>query len=441
MAEKATEYLLIAGEQARHSSANAEAIAHLTQGLELLRTLPETPERAHRELETLVSLGIPLVLTRSHAAAEVETTYARALELSSQVGDATQRYQILLGMHRFYLHRGKLGTAYELGEQLLALALDLGNVYISRAHLFHGEILDRMGEFSKAQEHFVQCITAYHPQHSDAHLFGNDALVLCQVMQGRTLWQLGYPDQALQVSLEGLSRARQLSHPFTLVCGLYFMAVLHDFRREPEAVRDKLESMLAISRDRGFVLYSAWGTALLGHELVEQNIIEEGTTLIQQGLAAWQDIAKLLLPNFLFFLAKAHGRAGRVKEGLRLIDQALSIEEETGERTYEAELQRLQGELFLARGDGDAEVEACFQKALQVAHSQDARSWELRAAMSLSRLWQKQGKNSQASELLSGVYHWFTEGLATPDLQDARALLEELKREELNGATSGQKIP
>src|SRR3990172_6881649 len=164
MADKAIGYLLAAGEQARRRSANAEAIAHLTLGLELIKTLPETSERALRELETLVSLGVPLILTRGNAASEVETTYARALELSSQVGDATQRFQILLGLRRFYLHRGKLGAAYELGEQLLAQALNLGNVYISRARLLHGEILYRMGEFPKAQEHYAHAIAAFEPK-------------------------------------------------------------------------------------------------------------------------------------------------------------------------------------------------------------------------------------------------------------------------------------
>ncbi len=177
-----------------------------------------------------------------------------------------------------------------------------------------------------------------------------------------------------------------------------FTAELHNLRRGPQAAQEKLELLLLICRDRGFALYLAWGMVLLGRVLLEQN---------------------------------------RIEEGVRIIDQAFSIVEETGERTYEAELQRLKGQLFLARGDGDAEAEASFQKALQVARCQSARSWELRAAVSLGRLWRKQGKIAQASELLSGVHHWFTEGLDTLDLQEARALLEELKREELSGATGG----
>jgi predicted ATPase len=208
---------------------------------------------------------------------------------------------------------------------------------------------------------------------------------------------------------------------------LFFTAVLHDLRREPQAAREKIESLLTICQDRGFALYTDWGTILHGRTLVELNETEEGITQIQQGLSAWQDMgARLLLPNYLFYLAEAQGKAGRVEEGLRSLDEAFGIEEETGERAFEAELYQLKGELLLAQGDGAADAEAYFQRALQVARSQSARSWELRAALSLARLWKKQGKTIQAGELLDGVYGWFTEGFDTPDLQEARSLLGEL---------------
>jgi DNA-binding SARP family transcriptional activator/predicted ATPase len=434
IAEKAIEYLLAAGEQARQSSANVEAIAHLNQALEIIKTLPESPERARRELDCLVALGIPLVVVRGHASKEVERAYDRALELSSQVGDAYQRFHALQGLRRFYLHRSELRIAHELGEQLIAQSLNLGNTYISRAYVLSGEILYRMGQFPDAREHLEQALAAYDLQSnpSDASLFGNDTLVLLHIINGIVLWQLGYPDRALRISLEGLARTEQLAHPFTRACGLYFTAEVNDLRREPKAAQDKLALLLPVCQDQGFALYTSWGTVLLGRTQVMQDRIEEGIAQIQQGLVQWRGMgAKLLLPNYLFFLADAYKQAGRHEEGLSSINEAIAIVAETGERTYEAELYRLRGELFLKQGRGDGEVETCFQQALQIARAQSARSWELRAALSLSRLWQKQDKFAQASELLSGIYDQFTEGFDTPDLQEARALLEQLNQTNL----------
>jgi tetratricopeptide (TPR) repeat protein len=372
------------------------------------------------------------VLTKGHASVEVETVYARAMELCSQVGDASQRYQAIFGLYRFHFYRGKIWTAFTLAEQLLALAQGLGGEYHLRAQVLYAETLYRMGEFVKAQEQLSQAVAAYLLDQFplDAHLFGNDILVLSQVVLGIYLWHLGYPDQALQAGLAGLSRAQKISHPFTLVCGLYFTAVVHEFRREPQAAQEKLELLLKISRDREFTQYNTWGTVLYGRVLVEQNRVGEGIRYIRQGLADYQAMgAKLLLPEFLFFLAEALGKAGQTEEGLALLDQGFEIEAETGERMYEAEMYRCRGELLRQRGNDPGEAENCFQRALQVARKQSARSWELRAAMSLSRLWRDQGKWFQARDLLSEVYNCFSEGLDSPDLQDAKALLSALTGE------------
>jgi DNA-binding SARP family transcriptional activator/predicted ATPase len=430
VAEKAVTYLFQAGEKAKRGSANEEAMAHLNRGLELLKTLPETPQRSRRELDLQIALGVPLILTKSHAAPEVGSLYSRARELCEQIGDPPQLFQALLGLRRFYLHRGELPRARELGERLLALAQDEQDLDLRlRAHMMQGETLYRMGEFLDAQDQYDQGIALYDPQghRYQMYLYGNDAGVLSQVFQGLTLWHLGYPDQALQVSREGLSRARELDHPFTLACALYFTAVLHRFRREVGSVRELTEALLGISRERGFALYRAWGTVLHGWALAEQAELEEGVTQMARGLAAWRDMgAELLLPHFLSFLAEAYGKADHVGAGLQLATDALEMVEETGERTYEAELQRLKGELLLRQGAGEAPAEECFQHALDAARRQNAKSWELRAAMSLARLWQKQGDIARARELLRGVHDWFTEGLDTADLTEARALLDGL---------------
>jgi predicted ATPase len=255
--EKAIAYLLKAGEKARRSCANEEAIAHLSRGLELLRTIPESPERTRRELDLLVALGVPLVLIKGHAAPEVEATYARAQELCERVGDAPQRFQVLLGLRRFYFMRGELQRAYTLGQQLLTTAQSPQDpTYLSRAHVMHGETLYWLGEFAQAREHCQAGMAFYDPQQCRSHVFlyGNDTGVGCRLMGSLTLWHLGYPDQALAMSQEALDQARALSHPFTLVFALYFHGVLHQLRRDVRAVREQAREVLRLSAEWGGVL-------------------------------------------------------------------------------------------------------------------------------------------------------------------------------------------
>jgi predicted ATPase len=428
IAEKGVAYLLKAGERAQRGSAHEAAITHLTQGLELLKTLPGSPERARRELELQIALGVPLVLTKGHVAPEVEALYARARQLCEGIGEAPQLFQVLLGLRRFYLHRAALGTAREMGEQLLTLSHRIREgIYLSRAHMMQGEVLYRGGEFPGAREHYERAIALYAPQEHRTHLllYGNDTGTLSQIVQALVLWQLGRPDQALSVSLEGLSRARELAHPFTLACALYFSAVLRRFRREVPAVQELTEELLRISRERGFALYLAWGTVLRGWALAEQGKVQEGAAHVQQGLEEWRGMgAELLLPEFLASLAEAHGKMGQIEKGLGLLADALERIQGSSERCWAPELQRLKGELSLL--GGGPEAEACFERALEAARRQRARSWELRAAISLSRLWQKQGKGAAAKSLLQKVYDAFSEGFETADLQQARALLEAL---------------
>jgi predicted ATPase len=439
--EKAVAYLLQAGERAKRSSANEAAIAHLTSGLALLETTPETPERDQRELDLQIALGVPLVLIKGHAAPEVEAAYARARELCEHAyaGNTLQLFQVLLGLRRYYLHRGELGTAHQMGDQLLSLAHSIQDpTYLSRAHMMHGETLYRLGEFAQVRDHCQQGIAVYDPRQRRSHvfLFGNDSGIGCRIFEALALWHLGYPDQALKRAEEMLSLAQDLSHPFTLVFGLYFAALLHLFRGEVETVQERVEAALRIATERGFPLFRAWGTVLRGWALAERREIEEGIAVMQQGLAASRDVGvELVLPESLSFLAEAYGNAGQAEEGLRVVAEALTRVERTGEGTSEAELHRLKGELLLGQVEAEAKVEAdrcyheaerCFERALEGARRQSAKSWELRAATSLSRLWHTRGRGEEARELLHEVYGWFTEGFDTADLTEAKALLDAL---------------
>jgi predicted ATPase len=274
-----------------------------------------------------------------------------------------------------------------------------------------------------------QGIGLYNPtQHrSHAFLYGQDPGVACRSYAAYALWLLGYPDQALQRSQEALILAQELAHPFSLAYALNWAAWLHQLRREGQAVQERAEAAIALSHSQEFALWLAGGTILQGWALAEQGQGGEGIAQMRQGVAAWRATgAEFMRPYFGALLAEAYKKAGQAEAGLTLLAKALVVVERTGERFYEAELHRLKGELLLARSaEHDTGAETCFHQALNVARLQQAKSLELRSAMSLSRLWQLQGKRTEARELLTPVYGWFTEGFDTADLQEAKALLDE----------------
>jgi predicted ATPase len=243
-----------------------------------------------------------------------------------------------------------------------------------------------------------------------------------------TLWVLGYADQALKMGDEALSLAQELSHPFSLARGLMWDTQLRQFRREAQAVREQAEAAITVATEQGFPLMLAQAPIMRGWAMAMHGQGEEGIKQIRQGLDAWKATgAGMSMTYFLALLAEAHGIVGRPEEGLTPLAEALTLVDKTGEHFWEAELYRLKGELLLARSaKNHTEAETCFQKALDVARRQEAKSLELRAAMSLSRLWQQQGKKREARELLAEVYGWFTEGFDTVDLKEAKELLKEI---------------
>jgi predicted ATPase len=474
---QALPYWQQAGQQAAARSAHAEAISHLAKGLELLKTLPDTPERTQQELALQTTLGPVLVATKGFAAPEVEKTYTRALELCRQIGETPQIIPVLRGLQIFYLVRAEHKTARELGEQLLTLAQRVQDpVFLLGTHLALGQTLYPLGELASAREHLELGIALHDPQQNRSLAWaGSHPGVACLSYMAWVLWHLGYPDQALKRSYEALTLAQELSHPFTLAFALNWAAWLHQSRREEQPTRERAEATITLSTEQGFPLWLAWGTILRGWALAEQGQAEEGITQMRQGLAAWQATgAKNFRLHFLASLADTHRKVGQADEGLTLLAEALATVKETEERYWEAELYRLKGELTLqragARGWGlgtgnqrleagdwrlapsspqvsshksqvssqapslkpqvsngaEQEAEECFFKAIDIARRQQAKSLELRATTSLARLWQQQGKQDEARQILSEIYGWFTEGFDTKDLQEAKALLEEL---------------
>jgi predicted ATPase len=426
---QAIPYWQRAGQRAMQRSAYVEAVAHLTRGLALLSTFPGTPECLQQELDMQITLGPALMATKGQASPEVEHAYARARELCQQVGETPQLFSVLGGLHRFYFARGALQTARELGEQHLRLAQTHDDrALLLTSHWMLGTPLFWLGEVASAHEHFVQSITLYDPQqHRILGLrYGLDPGAASQVYAAMTLWALGYPDQALQRCQEALPLAQP--HPFSLAYTLLITACLYQFLRQDQAVYERAEAAVILSTEQGFPIWVPFGRTLQGWALAMQGQRVQGIALMRQGMAAWQAIGVALLrPWILAMLAEAYGAEGQASEGLRELAEASAIVNSTAERFWEAELYRLTGELRLKQPVPDAqEAETCFCQALAVARRQQAKSLELRAARSLSRLWQQQGKRAQAYALLAPTYGWFTEGFDTADLQEAKALLAEL---------------
>jgi predicted ATPase len=431
LAEHAIPYWQRAGQRASERSAHVEAIGHLTKGLEVLQALPDTPERTPQELDLQIALGQALLATKGQAALDVGHTYNRARELCQQVGETSQLFRVLYGLYHFHLVRAELQTARELSEELLTLAQHIQDpTYLLGAHFLLGGSWFLLGEHTAAREHMEQSLTLYdhQPHHAHTSLFGWDLGIFCQAWLPHALWHLGYPDQALAMSHEGLAQAQGLSHPFTLAAVLDYGAMFQQFRLEPRVVHEQAETAIVLCTEQKFAYYLAWGTTLQGWAQVAQGQNEEGLAQMRHGLAALRATgAALRLPYYLALLAEACGRTGQAEEGLTLLAEALALVHKTGEAWTEPELHRLKGELLLSlSADNHAEAEGCFHQALAAARRQQAKSLELRAATSLSRLWQQQGKRVEAHQLLAEIYGWFTEGFDTADLQDAKALLEEL---------------
>jgi TOMM system kinase/cyclase fusion protein len=429
---QAIPYWQQAGQRAGQRSAHAEAIAHLNKGLELLQSLPDTPERARQELGLQVALGPALMVAKGWGAPEVEHVYARARALSQQVGESPELFPVLWGLWRFYLVRAEYETARELGEQCLSLAQRVqDSALLLLARLALGGTMYLVGELPPARAHLEQGLALYAPQQHRALAFhyGLDLGVWCLSYVAWPLGLLGYPDQALARIHEALTLARELSHPISLAAALYYAALLHYLRREGPAAQACAEAAIALSNEQGFPLYLALGTNVRGWALSIQGRVEEGMAQMRQGRAALQAMgAKLWWPAYLAWLAEAYDGMGQATEGLTVLTEALTIAHNTGERFWEAELHRLKGALLLTlSAEQYAEAETCFHQALDIARRQQAKSLELRAAVSLSRLWQQQGKQQEAHDLLAPLYGWFTEGFDTVDLQEAKALRNALE--------------
>lgn len=428
---QAVQYYQLASQTALQRSAYLEALDYCTRGLELLPSVPDSPQKARNELLLHSGLGVALFAVKGYATPEMQQSYVRAQELCQQSGDLPQLFQSVLGQWVTTLVRGQLHTALSLAHQLLSLAEEGHDAALGlRAHNILGANVFFLGQFSLSRAHLEQTVTRYDPQthQTPALLDVQTAAITSRSFLALSLWLLGYPDCAMARSQEALQLAEDSGLPFMRAMASVLAAMVCQYRQEAhhtvsqatEAITRAVAGGFPFWEDIAGVLH-AWAQTVRGHK---QGALEHLT----HAVGVWQEKGALLAqPYFLALRAEAYAHAGRVQEGLEDIRQAFAVTHTTGERWYEAELYRLRGELLLAHSrTQDEEAERSFQQARALAHQQQAKSLELRATTSLARLWRHQGKRRPARTILAEIYECFTEGFETPDLSRAKVLLDAL---------------
>jgi len=432
---KTLEYLQLAAQQAIERSANTEAINHLTAAVRLLNTLPGSPQRDRQELDLQTMLGPVLIAKKGNGAPEVGAAYQRALELGRQSGEDARLFPVLFGLRSFHLIRAELQPAFELAQQLVSLAENMqDSALLVEAHLAQGNSLFLFGKLRPALEHFERAINLYDPQthHAHALIYGLDPGVFCLARSAWLLELLGHSDQASKKIEDALALAHRQSHAFSLAVALVHAIVISYLRREWLTLQQQAETAIAVCTEQGFGSILAQATTYRGYALAQQGQTDEGIAVMRAGLDAQLATgAGLFRPWYFCYLAEACATAGRFEEASAAVAEAIAIAERTGERHNEAELHRLKGELIL-RGSGEvspavqAQAEECVRRSIEIARQQEARSFELKAVTSLSRLWKQQGKTAEARQMLVEIYGWFSEGFETQDLIDAKELIEQL---------------
>jgi predicted ATPase len=429
--ERAADHYHLAAAHAAHGFAHREAVALARRGVALLETLPDTVERARRELPLQMTLGIQLQVVQGYAAPEAERTYGRARALCEQVQESSSLFLVLWGLWMYYEVSSNHEKSRELGERLFALAEQAQDpALFMQARMALAVASFSLGDPAATREHTEQAVAVYDPRlHSTLrHVYGQDPRVACLAFMAVALWLLGYPDQARARSREAITLGRELGHPTTYALALYFDTMLHQYCHEAPAVQHGAEATTLIGTEHGLSLWLANGMIMGGWALAEQGAWDQGIAQMRQGLTAWVATgAQTHRTYFLGLLAEALARGGQVAQGLAVLTEALAMMNGTGTVFHAAELHRLRGE-FLLQKDGCAtacrEAETCFHQARTIARQQQAKSFELRAVISLVRLYQQLDRQAEARPMLAECYGWFTEGFDTLDLQEARALLE-----------------
>ena len=428
--DKAVDYWQQAGERARERSANAEAINHLTRCLDLLATLPDRDERLRQELSVQIALGNALIANRGYAAPEVGRAYERSRELARRADEASQILPPLYGWWVFNFIGARHETALATAQEFLDLAQAQHDPSAIVALGALGWSSLSLGRLAEADAHCAQSETLYDPTvHRPLTLsYGGDPGVRNLTYGSWVAWLLGYPDRAQARSRKGITVARETSHSFTLAYVLAVAATFQQMRRDAAAAREVADAAVALTTELEIRFWRGWAMIPQGWALADEGQVEEGIARVQEGLEAQRATGALMnRPYGLTVLAELQGKVGRVDNALAGLDEALALIGETGETFWKPEVHRLKGDLLLGRGGAPQEADACFARGIELARQQSSRLLELRAGVSLARLWRRQGRSAEAQALLAPIYDGFTEGYDTPDLSEAKALLDEMR--------------
>ncbi len=423
---KAVKYLHLAGRQAAARLAYNEAIGHFTAALELLGGLPDNLERDRQELAVQSDLGPYLIATKGPAAEEVAMVFTRARSLCEKLGEQVQLFWVTYALQFFHMLRLELREARELGERQVELAAHSQNpAMLMAAYAAMAEVLSDLGEFSAAHDLCAKGLALDYVPGTFPFLEIGEPRTMLLAHSSRDLFILGYPAQALARSREALSGARQLG-PHSIAFALNLAAEVHRYLGDEPKARESTEALAALASERGFLLWSAQAVFLRGQALVAEGQVEEGIVELRRG-AALVERTGTVAGAWKLSLAEAYAKLGRPEEGIAAIAEEMAPMERTGLRFLEAELYRVKGALILLQAPGAiSTAESAFRQAVAIARRQGAKSWELRATMSLTRLLEAQGKRDEARIMLGEIYGWFTEGFDTADLKNAKALLHEL---------------
>jgi DNA-binding SARP family transcriptional activator/energy-coupling factor transporter ATP-binding protein EcfA2 len=428
--EKAVHYLHLSGARALSVSAYQEATVHLKQGLVLLATLPDPNQNIQAELLLTLDLSKAAHLAKGFTDLAGERSAIRALELSQQVGTVTQLCQTLGTRSVYCFVKGEYQAAHDHAERLLNLGQQVGDPLLSgMGHWLLGIIGFVQGEYLESRQHLEQIVSFYDAQkhHCDfVFLRGVDVGLSAMAYLACCLWCLGYPEQAVHISQEAINLSYEIKHAFTLADVLrYGCCELHTFRRDGESLKVSAEELIHLAQEKEFPAWLFAGEYSLGEALILLGQTEAGIAIAQEAVRAeLATSVRVSTPGPLCYVAEAYAGLGELEQGLNTWNEAMAIVEQTGEHHWQAELYRVLSMLQLLQGD-EEEAEASLKKGLEVARQQQARSWELRVALALARLWRKQGKVDEGRQLVKEIYSWFTEGFDTPDLIDARELCKE----------------
>jgi class 3 adenylate cyclase/tetratricopeptide (TPR) repeat protein/ribosomal protein L40E len=420
-----------AGQQAFRRASYAEAIAHYTKGLGVLETMPASEQHDQSELDLQVELGYALIPLKGWAAPTSAEAFTRAGTLCTRLGDTPKQFRALWGLGAFHFVRGDQYSARQVADQCLSVARRANDVdALIEAHYLSGIVWCAMGNLESGHDDLGTCIRLYGDEERPLHrmLYGQDAKASALGWLAMALWTRGRPDDAMARANEALDLVRNSTQPFLLARGLASVGFVDVFRREPQGPDSPLSAALALCDEQGFVYFNAVVSAFQGTNLVHLGRTEEGIALTQASLAALRRIgSELLFTLILGNLGSAHLALKQVDEGLAAVADGLRCVEKNGERWGEAELYRVRGELFLIREPRDvAAAEASFTRAIEIARQQQAKSYQLRAASSLAKLWCRRGKRAEARSVLAQNLDAWPDGLDSADLRDARAVLRQL---------------